>query len=210
MYPFRYMRRSLDTEARNRCADRRAQCLTSLSTRVSMWEPKAGGAPPERNPLNRQHTRRKESDHEESTDWWQSQLRSRWPAATALIAAGQQTATLAGTAKDEAKKPYADYTVRARDVCDRHDRRQRAARHGGQLLAAGSLELEVSRRTCRTQEQQDKVVCTEGPFDLTQQMLKNDVVIDCDKVPAAWWLLGAAAAAGITAGIVASNSSPSQ
>ena len=35
--------------------------------------------------------------------------------ATALIA-GQQTATIAGTAKDEAKKPYTDYTVRARDV----------------------------------------------------------------------------------------------
>ncbi len=37
-------------------------------------------------------------------------------AETALLAAGQQTATIAGTAKDEAKKPYADYTVRARDV----------------------------------------------------------------------------------------------
>ena len=54
------------------------------------------------------------------------------------------------------------------------------------------------------------MVCTEGPFDLTQQMIKNDVVIDCGKVPAAWWLLGAAAAAGITAGIVAANASPSQ
>jgi hypothetical protein len=29
-------------------------------------------------------------------------------------------------------------------------------------------------------------------------------------VPAAWWLLGAAAAAGITAGIIAANASPSQ
>ena len=37
-------------------------------------------------------------------------------AQTALLAAGQQTATIAGTAKDEAKKPYADYSVRARDV----------------------------------------------------------------------------------------------
>jgi hypothetical protein len=59
-------------------------------------------------------------------------------------------------------------------------------------------------------DNKDKVVCTEGPFDLTQQMLKNDVVIDCGKVPAAWWLLGAAAAAGITAGVVAANNSPSQ
>ena len=37
-------------------------------------------------------------------------------AQTALLAAGQQTATIAGTAKDEAKKPYAENTVRARDV----------------------------------------------------------------------------------------------
>src|ERR1044071_3051797 len=37
-------------------------------------------------------------------------------AQTALFAAGQQTATIAGTAKDEAKKPYSDYSVRARDI----------------------------------------------------------------------------------------------
>ena len=28
----------------------------------------------------------------------------------------QQSTSLAGTAKDEAKKPYTDYTVRARDI----------------------------------------------------------------------------------------------
>src|SRR5258707_12570803 len=66
MYPLRYMRGSLDTELRTRCADRHGRGLTCLSTRVSMGEPKAGGAPPERYSLSRQHTRRKESDHEES------------------------------------------------------------------------------------------------------------------------------------------------
>jgi hypothetical protein len=45
-----------------------------------------------------------------------------------------------------------------------------------------------------------KVICTEGPFDMTKRTLQDDIVIDCDKVPAAWWLLGAAAAAGVTAG----------
>src|SRR5262245_38323528 len=68
MYPLRYMRGALDTEVGDPCANRRVHRLTYTSTRVSMWEPKAGGAPPERNPLNRQYTRRKESDHEESTD----------------------------------------------------------------------------------------------------------------------------------------------
>ena len=55
-----------------------------------------------------------------------------------------------------------------------------------------------------------KVVCTEGPFDLTQQPNRPDVVIDCGN-PAAWWLLAAAAAAGITAGVVAAGpASPSR
>jgi hypothetical protein len=131
-------------------------------------------------------------------------------AQTALLAAGQQTATLAGTAKDEAKKPYANYTVRARDVSS------------GQITGTVPLntegnfslpDLSSSRylvELIRKENNKEKVVCTEGPFDLTQQMLKNDVVIDCGKVPAAWWLLGAAAAAGVTAGIVAANASPSQ
>ena len=56
-----------------------------------------------------------------------------------------------------------------------------------------------------------KVVCHEGPFNLAQQLIRDGVIIDCDKVPVAWWLLGAAAAAGITAGIVANGpASPSR
>ena len=56
-----------------------------------------------------------------------------------------------------------------------------------------------------------KIVCTEGPFDMTRQTARDNVVISCGKVPAAWWLLGAAAAAGITAGIVAGGpASPTQ
>ena len=131
-------------------------------------------------------------------------------AETALLAAGQQTATIAGTAKDEAKGNISEYTVRARDVTT-------GMIAGNVPLTADALftlpDLSSSRyliELVRHQGNQDRVVCTEGPFDLTTQMLKNDVVIDCGKVPAAWWLLGAAAAAGITAGIVAANASPSQ
>jgi hypothetical protein len=125
----------------------------------------------------------------------------------ALLAAGQQTATIAGTAKDEAKKPYADFTVRARDSAT------------GTIAGTTPLNadanfslpnLSSAKYVVELLNKDGKVVCTEGPFDLTSQMLKNDVVIDCGKVPAAWWLLGAAAAAGITAGIVAANASPSQ
>ena len=135
-------------------------------------------------------------------------------AQTALFAAGQQTATIAGTAKDEAKKPYDEYSVQARAT--------EGATAGtiagtAKLNAEGNFSLpDLSSakylvELIRTEPNgRTRVVCTEGPFDLTQQMLKNDVVIDCGKVPAAWWLLGAAAAAGITAGIVAANASPSQ
>ena len=51
-----------------------------------------------------------------------------------------------------------------------------------------------------------KVVCTEGPYNLTQQLAKDSVNISCNKVPAAWWLIGAAAAAGITAGVLTASS----
>ena len=129
-------------------------------------------------------------------------------AQTALLAAGQQTATIAGTAKDEAKKPYTDNTVRARDTA------QGTVAATTPLNAEGNFSLpnlSSAKYAVELVNKNGKVVCTEGPFDLSQQLLKNDVVIDCGKVPAAWWLLGAAAAAGITAGIVAAGpASPAQ
>jgi len=131
-------------------------------------------------------------------------------AETAVLAAGQQTATIAGTAKDEAKKPYSDYTVRARDVSTGMIAGNVPLNTQGNFSLPDLSSSKYLVELVLHKNNKDKVVCTEGPFDLTQQMLKNDVVIDCGKVPAAWWLLGAAAAAGITAGIVAANGSPSQ
>jgi len=132
-------------------------------------------------------------------------------AQTALLAAGQQTATIAGTAKDEAKKPYTNYSVRARDVSTGQIAGNVPLNQEGNFslpdLSSSRYLVELVRHQ---NNNQDKVVCTEGPFDLSQQMLKNDVVIDCGKVPAAWWLLGAAAAAGVTAGVVTATGSPSQ
>ena len=128
---------------------------------------------------------------------------------TALFA--QQSTSLAGTAKDEAKKPFTDYTVRARDV---------GQQNAGSIAATIALDaqgnfsltgLPTQKYLVELVNKNGKVVCTEGPFDLSQQAIKSDVVIDCGKVPAAWWLVGAAAAAGITAGIVAAGpASPSR
>jgi hypothetical protein len=121
--------------------------------------------------------------------------------------AQQQSTSLAGTAKDEAKRPYTDYTVRARDVS------------AGTIAATIPLDaqgnfsltgLSTQRYVVELLNKNGKVVCTEGPFDMAAQAIKSDVVVDCNKVPAAWWLVGAAAAAGITAGVVAANASPSR
>ena len=123
-----------------------------------------------------------------------------------LSAGGQQNVTIRGTAK-EAKKPYTDYTVQARNS------------QGGQIAGTVPLDqngnftlpgLPAANYVVELLDHNGKVVCTEGPFNLTQQLVKDNVNINCNKVPAAWWLLGAAAAAGITAGIVTSNNSPSQ
>lgn len=117
-----------------------------------------------------------------------------------------QSTTLAGTAKDEAKKPFTEYTVRARDV--------NAGTIGGStpLDVQGNFSLvglTTQRYVVELLNKDGKVVCTEGPFDLRQQAIKSDVVVDCGGIPAAWWLVGAAAAAGITAGIIATGGTAS-
>jgi hypothetical protein len=125
--------------------------------------------------------------------------------AVALVWAGSHTALLAqsvvigGTARPEARKPYPDYTVRARET------------QQGQIAGTATLDVEgafslssltSAKYVLELINKDGKVVCTEGPFDMTSQPSKVDVVIDCGKVPAAWWIIGAAGAAGITAGVV--------
>jgi hypothetical protein len=116
------------------------------------------------------------------------------------VRAGANGGSLSGTAKDEAKKPYRDYTVRARDV------RQGTIATSKLLDTEAKFalgELQPARYLVELVNKDGKVVCTEGPFTLTAQNLtKNDINISCNHVPAAWWLLGAAAAAGVTAGVV--------
>ena len=123
--------------------------------------------------------------------------------AAPLNAAGRQDAgpgMLGGTAKDEAKKPYTDYTVRARDVAQ------------GTIAATVPLDsqarfslanLTTTNFLVELVNKDGKVVCTEGPYLLTQAApSKTDINIACGVPPAAWLLLGAAAAAGVTVGVV--------
>jgi hypothetical protein len=126
-------------------------------------------------------------------------------APAALLA--QQSTTLSGTAKDQAKSPYTDYQVRARDVKSGAIAKSIALDGQGDFSLT---DLSTLNYLVELVNKNGKVVCTEGPFDMSKQAIKSDVVISCGKVPAAWWLLGAAAAAGVTAGVIAGQASPSR
>jgi hypothetical protein len=116
--------------------------------------------------------------------------------------------TISGIAKKEAKKPYTDYTTRARDV-------QTGVIAGTATNTDPDANFTITglppaNYVVELLNKDGKIVCTEGPYNLTQTFVKNDVDISCNKVPVAWWLLGIAAAAGITAGVVVANQSASQ
>jgi len=76
-------------------------------------------------------------------------------------------------------------------------------------LTAGSFIVELVRDAAPS-GQGGKVVCQEGPFTLqtgaaaaADTMIIKGVDIVCNRPVAAYWLLGAAALIGITAGIAA-------
>jgi len=119
-----------------------------------------------------------------------------------LTAAGQ-TVTVTGTAKKEAKRPYTDYVVRARQV------------DTGQIAASVPLDgsanfgftgLTPASYLMELVNAQGRVVCTAGPFAAGGPL--TGVSIDCDKKKpsAAWLLLAAAGAAGVTAAVIATPS----
>jgi Carboxypeptidase regulatory-like domain len=129
------------------------------------------------------------------------------PVSVTAAQQSQNTASVSGTAQDEAHKPFPQYSVDARNT------------QSGQVAQTVPLDangrfsisaLPPANYLVELLNPQGKVVCTEGPFDMTSQLVKSNVNINCRKV-AAWWLLGAAAAAGITGAVLAGGpASPSQ
>ena len=118
-------------------------------------------------------------------------------------AAGQSPGPglISGTAKHKAKKPFTDYTVRTRDVASGTIAATTVLDASGDFSAPN---LALANYLVELVDKKGKVVCTEGPYNLTQAAAqKTDVNIDCDLPPAAWLLIAGAAAAGITAGVVA-------
>lgn len=130
-----------------------------------------------------------------------------------LAAAGRrQDGIISGSAAAEAKQPYNKYVVRSRDVSNNQITQTTTLDANGLFalngLAAGSFIVELVK-DASPNGQGGKVVCQEGPFTLQTNaaggdtMIIKGVDIVCNRPVAAYWLLGAAAAAGITAGLVA-------
>jgi hypothetical protein len=129
-------------------------------------------------------------------------------ASAPIVAAGQQTATMAGIAKKEAKKPYTDYTTRARNV--QTGEIAGTAPNADPDASFNITGLPPANYLIELLDKNGKIVCTEGPFNMTQQFVKNDIDISCHHLPAAWWLLFVAAGTGVTAGAAIGTQSASQ
>ena len=113
-----------------------------------------------------------------------------------------QQGALGGKATDEAKKPYTDYSVRLREPQSGQVFGTQTLSTDGQFSFTG-LTLGQSYIVELIQPgNNNRVVCTEGPFSLNQQRSSvTNVNVDCGTNPTALWLL--AAAAGLTtAGVV--------
>jgi hypothetical protein len=130
-----------------------------------------------------------------------------------LSAAGRQNGVISGSAAAEAKQPYSQYIIRARDVSSNTIAQTTTMDANGEFalngLAAGTFMVELVKGAAPN-GQGGKIICTAGPFTLqdanTQMndlMIKKGANVHCNRPVAAYWLLAAAAAAGIAAGIAA-------
>jgi hypothetical protein len=116
-----------------------------------------------------------------------------------LSAVQNNTGTISGKATSEAKKPYTDYSVQLFDVVSS------AVAGTVPLDTDGHFKFNNVALSTRLQVQlvkQGKVVCTEGPYMLSQTTLsRTDVNINCGGKPAALLLAAGGAAAAIAIGV---------
>jgi hypothetical protein len=130
-----------------------------------------------------------------------------------LSAAVRQDGVISGSAAAEVKKPYDPYTVRARDVSTNTIAQKTTLDANAEFavngLMPGTFLIELVK-DAQPNGEGGKIICTAGPFtlqdgtaQLNDLMIKKGANVHCNRPVAAWWLLGAAAAAGVTAGIAA-------
>lgn len=131
-------------------------------------------------------------------------------------AAARQGGVISGSASAEVKKPYDPYTVRARDVSTNTIAQKTTLDANAEFavngLTPGTFLIELVK-DAQPNGEGGKIICTAGPFTLQDTgsqindlMIKKGANVRCNRPVAAWWLLGAAAAAGITAGVTAGGS----
>lgn len=123
--------------------------------------------------------------------------------APALMA---QQGTITGRASDEADAPYTDYVVQLRDPNSTQVIATQSLNSQGEFTFTG---LALSQYIVELVDTSDdnKIVCTEGPFGLDQTVQSISVNIDCGGAPLALWL--AAGAAGVVASVgVLTNGDP--
>jgi hypothetical protein len=134
-----------------------------------------------------------------------------------LSATVRQDGVISGSAAAEAKKPYDPYTIRARDVSTNNIAQKTTLDANGEFavngLMPGTFLIELVKNA-QPSGDGGKIICTAGPFtlqdgssQLNDLMIKKGANVHCNRPVAAWWLLGAAAAAGVTAGVAAGGTS---
>ena len=114
--------------------------------------------------------------------------------------ADQNTGQLAGKATEEAKRPYSNYSVRARLASGGSGNTVPLGADGRFAITGlsfpGDYLVELINNSA------GNVVCTEGPF----RNAKGNINIDCGKTHAAQWLTPVLAPLAATLGVVqASN-----
>jgi len=135
-----------------------------------------------------------------------------------LAAAGRQNGIISGSAAAEAKQPYSQYVIRAVDTSNNSIAQATTLDGQGKFavngLTAGSFMIELVKGATPG-GQGGKVICTAGPFTLQDNasqvndfMIKKGANVHCNKPVSALWLLAAAGAAGVTAGVVATGGDP--
>jgi hypothetical protein len=127
----------------------------------------------------------------------------------------RQDGVISGSAAAEAKQPYSNYIIRGRDVTTNNIAQTTTLDANGDFalnsMMAGTYMVELVKGAAPN-GQGGKVVCTAGPFtlqDSTTQvndlMIKKGANVHCNRPMAGYYLLGAAAAAGVTAGLAGGN-----
>jgi hypothetical protein len=136
-----------------------------------------------------------------------------------VAAAGRQNGVISGSAAAEAKQPYSQYVIRARDVSNNTYPTQTTLDANGQFalngLTAGSFMVELVKVKANQGPNQGKVVCSAGPFTLQDSsaqiadlMIKKGANVACNRPQAAYILLAGAAALGVAAGTAGSTTPP--